>query len=177
MTGLLAAVFAAGTIAIVGRLSNLEALRLLSNMLPSARFLSSAVMAASATILALMLTLLSLSYNTQSTLTSVHYRRVRLVAKLSSAGLIAATLLLLLITLPLGESEQLSTAWYQSMFYVILLSATGLGGFLIALVLVLYTTIRDMIHVIQPDKASELDVSGEHERREGPPSATLYPEE
>jgi hypothetical protein len=83
----------------VGETSGAEARALLNGMLPTTRFLCSGVMTASATTLALMLTLLSLSANTSSKLKQDHYERVRQIALLDAIAFIAATCVLLCLNI------------------------------------------------------------------------------
>lgn len=152
-------------IALIGMLivnvsSGSEARFLLQGMLPSLRFLCSAVMTATATILALMLTLLSFS-NTQSRqLKSLHYDRVRQIAQVNSATFAAALVLLLLFSIPLAEASEVPANWYTVLYYIAVLYTASLGGALITVILMLYNAITDLIGVIHPDERSHLPVDG-----------------
>lgn len=132
----------------VGSVSGFEARSLLSSMLPTARFLYSAVITASATILALMLTLLSLSYNSQSTLRPVHYNRVKQIALVDTVTFVTAIAFLLVLVVPLRETDNVPASVYQVYFYVALVGAAILGGLVVSIVLMLYTTVRDMIAIV-----------------------------
>jgi MFS family permease len=136
---------------ISGQVTGMEALSMLETMLPTVRFLCSAVMTASATILALMLTLLSLSHGAQYELQSVHYRRVRQIAWIDSAGFIGATIFLLFLTVPVGGAEKVPASWFSVIFYTTLTISSLLGGVLIAVVLMLYNTLDKLIRVIDPE--------------------------
>lgn len=57
--GAFTALFAVGVMSLVGRVGDYQARRLLEATIPTIRFLSSSVMTASATVLALMLTMLA----------------------------------------------------------------------------------------------------------------------
>lgn len=164
--GVLAAIVAlAGTVA-VGQVGGAEARVILEAVLPSIRFLSSGVMAAAATIMALMLTLLSLSYNTNSTLKPGHYARVQQIAFIDSIVLIAAVLLLLFISIPLEQSGEVSENWYTTIYYVLLVLSAALGGALISVVLMLYGAIRDLIRVVEPDDSNPMIVADENRSTE-----------
>lgn len=146
--GLIAAVVSITGSVMVGHISGSEGLRLVEAMLPSVRFLCIAVMTASATILALMLTVLGLSRNAPSPLRSSHYKRVEQVALLDSITFVLATLLLLMLTIPIGESVAFSAEWYTTMYYVLLVVSSLLGGMLISVVLMIYGTVRDLVEAI-----------------------------
>ena len=156
----LAAVVAAG-IALAGMLlvnvgSGSEARFLLEAMMPSVRFLCSAVMTASATVLALMLTLISFSSGQERRLKRSHYDRVRKIALVDTGTFAAAIILLLIISVPLAEAAEIPAGWYSVVYYVTVVYAAALGGALIAIVLMLYRAITDLIGVIHPDEVSDL---------------------
>ena len=153
--------FVAGAVALAGMLlvnvsSGSEARFLLEAMTPSIHFLCSAVMAASATILALMLTLITFSSGQGTRLKRAHYDRVRQIALVDTITFSAAIVLLLLFSVPLAESADVPAAWYRVVYYAAILYAAALGGALIAIVLMLYRAITDLIGVIHPDEVSDL---------------------
>lgn len=145
----------------VGRVSSAEAATLLESMFPTTRFLCSSIMTASATILALMLTLLGITQNTDSKLKPAFYRRVRLIAFLDSLTFASATLLLMLHSIPIQESDNVPTSWYRIMYYVLMAASSAVSGLLAVIVMSLYDTIRDMIHVVGAYKESSLLVEEE----------------
>ncbi len=166
--GLLATLVSIAGTYVVGQASGSEWLRLVEAMLPSARFLCVAVMTASATILALMLTALGVSRQAPSPLRTSHYKRVEQIALLDTATFVLSTLLLLALTIPIGQqTTPLSSEWYMTAYYAILILSSLLGGMLVSVVLMLYGTIRDLIEVIglerkdSPILFSEDDSSGE----------------
>lgn len=132
----------------VGRLHGAEGLLLLQAMLPTTRFLCSSVMTATATILALMLTLLGLSTSAASQIHPSHYKRVQQIALLDMIAFVGATLFLLALNIPVEESDSLTTDWYNYAYYSVLVYSSVLGGVLISIVLMLYAAIRDMISVV-----------------------------
>lgn len=132
----------------VGHISGAEAKVLLESMLPTARFLYSGVITASATILALMLTLLSLSVNTQSELDPRHYQRVQKIALIDTVAFVTGMTLLVFLVVPLDESKNVANYWYQVFYYVTIGGSALLSGLLVTVVLMLYTTVRDMIEIL-----------------------------
>lgn len=156
--GVIAGVIALGGMLLINVSSGSEARLLLEAMLPSIRFLCSAVMTASATILALMLTMLSFSGQQDARLKSSHYERVRQIALVDTITFAAAIILLLILSLPLAESQDVPPSWYTVVYYLTMFYAAALGGALISIVLLLYNAIVDMIRVIHPEARSELVV-------------------
>lgn len=87
--GAIAAVIAGLGVGTTGVASGAEARLLLEGVLPTIRFLSSTVIAASATVLALMLTILNLGQGFDRPLRPEHYQRVRQISLLASVTIIA----------------------------------------------------------------------------------------
>ena len=130
--------------------SGFEARQLLETMIPTTRTLCFAIITASSTILALMLTLLSLTNQVDSDFDQTFYRRVERIGLLSTITLITAILLLLFINLPLQESDDLPGSWFTAIYYVIITFSAAIAGMLVAVVLMLFTTISGLIDVICP---------------------------
>ena len=143
--GVLSALVAgAGTI-FLGTISGVEALVLVEAILPSTRFLCSSIMTASATILALLLTGLGLAEGVDVQLKPTTYKQMRQLALIDSIALIGSVLVLLIIlNVPLEKTETVPAWWYTGIYYTIISSSAVLGGLLIAIVLMLYDTIKGM---------------------------------
>lgn len=146
--GGIAILVAIGGIFAVGQVGSAEARQLLNAMFPTTRFLCSAVMAGSATILALMLTVLSLTQNVDQSIKPKHYRRVRDIAFLDTLTFIGATLLLLFHSIPVQDSDQVPSTWYAAIYYVLLCWTALIGGMLITTMIMLYRTTVDMIYIV-----------------------------
>ena len=147
----------------VGGLSGYEARLLLESAMPTTRFLCSAVMTASATTLALMLTLLSMSLGSERALRSEHYERIRQIALVDVVAFIGATVLLVAHIVPVGDSGGIPVGWYDAIYYGAAILAALLGGVLVAVMLLLYTAVRDLITTFGPGDATPLlaDVDAE----------------
>ena len=117
----------------------------------SKRYVGSGVITASATILALMLTMLSLSRHATSSLESEFFKRVEQIGLLSTIGLIASVLLLLLLSMPVEESQQLPSSWYTFVYYFFVTLTAGVAGTLVTIVLMLYNALKTIITVLSPD--------------------------
>lgn len=167
--GGMAAVITLSGAFIAGKATGGEAYELLLNSLPSARAFSGNVLLATGTILALMLTLLSFSYNTKFNLNWVHYQRIKDIALADTITLIFSILVYLLLNVPLEETDLRSADWFAGLYYSTLILSSLLGGCLITVVLMLYQTIKDMIYIIGPGetgKELETDIIIEEESEE-----------
>lgn len=129
----------------VGSVSGGKARLLVEATMPTSRFLCSSVMAALATILALMLTLLSISSNSDKQLRSTFYKRVQQVSFYAMVFLIAAVVFLVLHCIPLAKADELPDWWMPTVYYSMLSVAAALGGATATIVVMLYTAIRDLI--------------------------------
>ena len=145
----------------VGGLNGWEAKSLLDAALPTIRFLCSSLMTAAATTLALMLTLLSLSSGSDREIKRAHFERIRLIAFVDVVAFIGATLLLSMLVVPFSEASDIQMGWYEAIYYVVTVSSALLSGLVVAVMLLLYTAVRDMIDTIGPSDASPLLVDEE----------------
>ena len=155
--GVIATAVALGGVLVVNISSGSEAQSLLEGMLPSIRFLCSAVTTATATILALMLTMLSVSLGGEGQFKPSHYDRVRQIAFVDTGTFAAAIILLLLVSIPFSQSQNdVPTVLYTVLYYIVLGYAAVLGGALVSIVLMLYNAITDLISVGDPNQESHL---------------------
>ncbi len=160
--GLLAAAVTLGGQLLVGQVYNgAEARSLLQAFVPSARSVGTAVAGASATILALMLTMLGLTRKADNQLDRVFYKRVERIGLLSTIALAGSALLLLLLSIPLDQSQHLPGNWYSYLYYTLIGATAALAGLLVAIVLMLYNAIQSLIQVISPDAYSAGSGSGD----------------
>lgn len=148
---------------IVNVSSGSEARILLSTMLPSIRFLSSAVMTAAATTLALLLALVSFGQSTDNKLKSLHYDRVEQIARWNLIVFVAASSLLLFISIPLSESQEVPTNWYRGLYYFMMIYSGMLTGALTFVVVLLFQALKSLINVLHPDRSSDLILESEPE--------------
>lgn len=163
--GAVAAAVLFAAVTIVGSVSAFEARGLLTSVLPTFRFLASSVLAAGATIMALMLTLLSLTYSSEYEFREIHFRRIRQISILSTISIIMSVVLLLFLGVPVEEAEQLRL-YYDIIYYSVTGAASLLGGLLVAVILMLYRTITGLVDIGHPGGNSHLIEVDENERTE-----------
>ena len=153
----LAVVFGVGTgltiitgSAFVSVASGSKALALLESIFPTTRFLASAVMTSSATILALMVTLLSLGRQANQKLDKVTLQRIKQIALLVTIAFVMAVIFLSLHSIPLSDIQIDDSRVLRLLFYGTLAYAGVLGGLLVAVIFLLYYAVRDMIYAVNP---------------------------
>ncbi len=140
---------------LLGNISDNEAIDNLEEIRPTLRFTASGAMTATATILALMLTLLSFSENADRKLKGYHYDRIWWIARFAAIVFIAALILLMFLNVPINNAEESLSGLYTTVYYVMLVYVALIGGFLITIVLLLYQASRDIILIAHPDRRAE----------------------
>jgi hypothetical protein len=159
------AVFVGGSISFIvilaggwlaGFASGSEAFDLFQTTLPSTRSFAGTLSLALGNILALMLTLLSLSASMDIDIKWAHYQRVRQIAWIVTVTLIVTILVYLLLNIPITESDKQLMQWYTAIYYATLTFSALLGGAFITIVLLLYNTIRDMIGMLDPENTHSM---------------------
>lgn len=155
--GVVSAVIGFGGMAIVGSASAIEARRLLDNVMPTVRFGASAYIAGGATVLALMLTLLTFSISNELEFRESHYRRIRDISVLTAILMAASVAVLMFLSFPLGEAD-VDRSLYTWLYYAMLLGGALVGGLFIAIVLMLLDAVHELIRAGQDPASSALTV-------------------
>ena len=156
---------------LLGQLSGYEAKVLIKNSLSGLNMLCNTIVLASATILALLLTLLGLSSGTKSKLKDDHYLHVLQIAKFDTVVFVASLMSFLLFNLPITESDNVPENWFDVIYYTSLAISSILSAALIVVVLMLYNTVVNIIKIVglgetdhyltvkQDEKSGEADSS------------------
>lgn len=142
---------------LVGRIEGIEALQLLESVSGSVRFLASGAMTACSTILALILTFLSIARGTvEERVDAVHYRRVKQIAGMCIGALIASLVLLMLLGFPVGETDGPSdhAGTYKAVYYAVVGVFAVVAGLFVTIVLSLYNAIRNLVTLVAPEEGS-----------------------
>ncbi|CAN5492112.1 hypothetical protein BH18ACI1_BH18ACI1_23460 [soil metagenome] len=165
--GLLAGAIALGGQWLVGQVYNgYEARQLLEAVASSSLYLGSSIVTASATIIALMLTMLSLTSQSDSDFGAVFFKRIQQIARLSTIALSAGILLLLFLSVPLQESDKVPANWFKIIYYVLITFVAGLSGLAVGIVLMLLNSINSLIEVVRPSTDEEVEEAKNREDRE-----------
>ncbi|MEZ5397964.1 MAG: hypothetical protein R2724_35070 [Bryobacterales bacterium] len=136
------------TLSVAGTFEMQRLLEALRGVLP---YFASAAMSASATVLALMLTVLGIGHRSEHTLSPRFYRRVQWIGRQATGTLAAASVLLLTMAVPVAEIEDKasSAATLIRMQYYATCGLTGLvSGVLVSMVLMLESTLTGLVCVL-----------------------------
>ena len=135
----------------IGRVySTAKASELLEALSSAGLYLGSAVATASATTLALMLTLLGMLRRADADFDDETYRRVDLISVLSTISLMTSLLLLLTFVMPVGEFDELPGDWYTTLYDILFAGTVLMVALLSATVSLVYGTIRRVVGRITP---------------------------
>ena len=132
-----------------------ETWELVAAMASPVSTLATAVISGLATILALMLTMLSLSQSLQQRLSDAFYTRIRRIALLSIVAMIASIVLLLLLSSPLqGASQQAQQGGRTLEVTITYYALTGLtslvAGIFVTIIVMLYNAVTTVIQAVRP---------------------------
>ncbi len=150
--GILAAIVIFVGTYLLGNITDREAINNLEEIRPTLRFTASGSMTSTATILALMLTLLSFSQQTDRNLKGYHYDRIWWIARFAAGIFIAALVLLMCLNVPIGNAREAFGGFYNIVYYVLLVYTALIGGAMITIILLLYQAARDIILIAHPDR-------------------------
>ncbi|MDG3582282.1 hypothetical protein [Galbibacter pacificus] len=142
---------------LVGNVSGYEAKQLIAASLQGINMLCNTIVLASATILALILTLLGVSSTgTKSKLKKEHYRQVIIIAKFDTVLFVSALVLFQFFNIPITETDNVPAIWYKYVYWTTLFFSSFLSGFMVSVVLMLYATIKNIIDIVGLNKDHRL---------------------
>ncbi len=156
--GLATAIVGFGGMTIVGTVGQFEARRLLDAVLPTVRFAATAYVTGGASILALMLTLITFSISHDLDFHRSHYARIRQIALLTTGVIVASVVLLMFLSFPVQEAA-MDADWYRWVYYAILLGGAATGGVFISIILLLYYAVRGLIGIGEDPETSGLVIT------------------
>ncbi len=133
---------------ILGNLSGYEAKILIKSSLSGINTLLNTIILASATILALLLTLLSVSVGSKSKLNNAHYQQVLRIAKIDTGVFIGSLIFFQLFNIPITEADGVPGNWFINIYYISLAVSSILSGALISVAIMLYNTVEDIIKIV-----------------------------
>lgn len=148
---------------LVGNISGYEAKVLIKSSLPGINTLCNTIVLASATILALLLTLLSISTSSKSKLKDEHYKHVLLIAKIDTVVFVSAMITFQVFNIPITEADNVPGNWYSTIYYITLGVSSILSGALIGVVLMLFNTVKSIINIIGLQKSDHPLVNADDE--------------
>lgn len=164
--GILTAVFTGTAVYLLGSLTGFEAIQLIETTIPRISTLFNTIILASATILALILTLLAISSGSKSKLKKYHYIQVLSLARFASFLFIVTLVFFQFLNIPFAEAENIPSSWYSHLYYSILFVSSLLSGMMVAVILMLYKIIFNIILIVGLGEKHELIDDDEVEDKE-----------
>lgn len=146
--GLISACMIALCVFLLGNVSGYEAKQLLKASIPGINMLCNTIILASATILALLLTLLGVSSGVESKLKDQHYFEVMNIAKIDTMLFIGVLIMFQLFNIPITESENVETQWFKIIYWSVLLASSIISGAMVVVILMLYNTVTNIIEIV-----------------------------
>ncbi|KLE35256.1 hypothetical protein [Aurantiacibacter luteus] len=135
----------------IGRVySSAQATDLIEALANAGLYLGSAIVTASITTLALMLTLIGMIKRMDAEFDTQTYRNIDLIARLATASLMIGLVVLLAFTLPVGEFDEMPDDWFVRLYDGLFASCVVMVGLVGATVTVLYRTLRRVIELMTP---------------------------
>ncbi len=154
--GVVAAALMGAVFVLVGNVGDSEARVLLETALPTVRSFTSTVMVVSASTLALMLTLLGLTSDTDRQIRGSHFERVRQIAFADVVVFAVATFLLVTLVVPFGDASGIPHRWYNVLYYAAAGLSALVGGVVVGVMLLIYAAVRDLTATFGPGDKSPL---------------------
>ncbi|CAM3478682.1 hypothetical protein [Aequorivita lipolytica] len=164
--GLATTIFAGLGAFLLGDISGYEAKSLITSSLDGINMLCNTIVLASATILALLLTLLGISSGTDSQFKKAHYEQVLTIAKFDTILFVGALMLFQLFNIPIAESDSLPTSWFAYIYWSTLFFSSVLSGLMVTVILLLYSTVINIIAIVGLDENNSLLNEDESEEDE-----------
>lgn len=165
--GVLTALFTGVAAFFLGSISGYEALQLLESSLPRISTLFNTIILASATILALILTLLGISTSSDSNLKKGHYKQVLSLARFDAFLFITTLIFFQLFNIPVTESDSVPTSYFAFFYWTAIFVSSFVSGLMVAVILMLYGTVQNIIRIVGLDEDLDL-ISNEEEDEEEP---------
>jgi len=146
--GLTATLFTGTGVFLLGNVTGYEAKILLESSLSGLNILCNTIVLACATILALLLTVLSVSNSSNNKIKERHYKQVLNIAKFDVILFVLALILFQFFNIPILESESVPTSWYDFIYWSTLAFTSILSGMMITVILMLYNSVTNLISII-----------------------------
>ena len=135
----------------IGRVySSGKATDLIDTLADSGLYLGSGIATASATMLALMLTILSMTRNTDSEFHEDMYRRVYRVSIMATLSLVGAVVLLLALTIPVQEMDGVPPNFFSILYNVLFSLVVLCCALVVGTVVLIFTVIRTVVAKTTP---------------------------
>lgn len=151
---------------IMGHIGGYEAKQLIQSTLDGFQTLCNTIVLASATILALLLTVLGISSSADSRLKRGHYLKILQLAKLDTAVFTVALLAMVIFNIPITESDKIPEDWYSTLYYITVGIMCLISSALIVVVYMLYQTVSGIVKIVGLNMSDHPMVENDEEGKE-----------
>jgi hypothetical protein len=79
------------------------------------------------------------------------FERIGHISLLATVAVVITLLMLTFMAMPIFKSDAISPGWYDVIYTVLIITTSSISGLLIALVTMLYNTVRDIIRILVPE--------------------------
>lgn len=131
--------------------SHLQPYQLIRAMQGTTNTFCFAGITASSTILPLMLTIFSYAMNKTEQFETRFYQRIKHIGGLCVGAFMAGLFTLMILSAPLGNMPEIDPTWHRLVYYLVILGIATMSGFLVTILVLLYTTISTIIHKLAPE--------------------------
>lgn len=132
-----------------------QAKSLLESVQKASLYYCSAIITASATIIALMLTLLSLTHNKLKEPQKEIFIRLNTITHLAVIAFVGSVILMLIISFPTQDFKNMEDNWFHYGYYLITIWNGMLAAQMIATILILKDITQNIIGYLSPDYDDE----------------------
>lgn len=127
-----------------------KATELIDSLADSGLYLGSGIATASATMLALMLTILSMTRDTDNEFNEDMYRRVYRVSIMATLSLVGAVVLLLALTIPVREMDGVPPNFFGILYNILFALVVMCCALVVGTVVMIFTVIRTVVAKTTP---------------------------
>jgi len=128
-----------------------QARDIINTLQSSSLYYGAAIMTSSATILALMITILSLAYSSEEDFEDATYTNLKAIALLCVISFIGGVALLFFISFPIQELDKINNDYIIYFFYAITVWNGLLAGHMISVILILKNIAMATIDAFNPN--------------------------
>ncbi len=116
----------------------------------------------------MMLTMIGFGNRSDTELADSHYQRIMQIALYDAVLFGAAAIMFIMLCVPVYESDSLPGWWYPAIYYGVLIASSILAGGAIAIVVLLYLAVKDVIQVVALGKTEHRYAVEADENPSGP---------
>jgi hypothetical protein len=134
--------------------------QLLDVLVTPVNTVSLAAVSISATTLGLMLTLLSLMYQSERRFDENFYHSIMDIGAMCVVALIGTVVILSINSIPVEETKNVEDIWFDIIYYVLIALVAYVSGVMVNIILMLFETVKGLVDTMRftdPESQNETD--------------------